>query len=76
VTITLQSDYPASDSLWPSKISAESENKWKSYLTFSTMICVITEMKRDTILIWKGNFDESPSDEWYHANFTRTSARC
>ena len=27
VTITLQSDYPASDSLWPSKISAESENK-------------------------------------------------
>jgi hypothetical protein len=31
VAITPQSNKPASGSLWPSNISALSENKWKSY---------------------------------------------
>jgi hypothetical protein len=33
VAITLQSDNPTSDSLWRSNISAESEKKWKSFVT-------------------------------------------
>jgi hypothetical protein len=73
VAITLQSDNPTSDSLWRSNISAESEKKWKSFVTkcwgfFSGTIPTFLSM-------WTGNFDEGPSDWWYYANFSRRFAR-